>query len=119
MTIPLIIGLGVVLLIAVVLVVVGLSAYWAIGQYRAKQLREVRRLLGVAADALKNDSYDSYQKAAKAAGQALDVDPNSAQAHAYAAYANVIRWGEHGGDENVRQQAEEHEEVDEHQGQEQ
>lgn len=91
-----------------VLVIVGLSAYYGIGQYRAKKAREVKRLLLVATDALKGDSYDSYQKASKTAEEALNMDPESAQAHAFAAYAYSVRWGEHGGDETIHKSAEEH-----------
>ncbi len=91
-----------------VLVIVGLSAYYGIGQYKAKRAREVKRLLLAATDALKGDSYDSYQKASKTAEEALNMDSESAQAHAFAAYAYAIRWGEHGGDETVRKSAEEH-----------
>jgi Tfp pilus assembly protein PilF len=91
-----------------VLVIVGLSAYYGIGQYKARQAREVNAKLVVATEALRGDSYDSYQKVAKLAEEALNLNPESPKAHAIAAYAYVIRWGEHGGDETTHQRAEEH-----------
>ncbi|RYZ34860.1 MAG: tetratricopeptide repeat protein [Myxococcaceae bacterium] len=39
---------------------------------------------------------------------ALEVDPDSTAAHGYLAYAYAIRWGEHGGGDDARRQAEEH-----------
>ena len=90
------------------LVVVGLSAYYGIGQYRARQKQQVNAKLVQAQDALKGDSYDSYQKAAKFAEDALEINPDSDKAHAFAAYAYAVRWGDHGGDETTHQRAEEH-----------
>jgi len=85
-----------------------LGGYYVIGQYRARQGRERNRHLNQAAEQLKHDSYDSYQKAAKEADAALGFDPNSGAAHAYLAYASAIRWGEHGGGDAARALAEEH-----------
>jgi len=90
------------------LVVVGLSAYYGIGQYRARQKQQVNALLVQAQDALKGDTYDSYQKASKIAEEALLINPDSDKAHAFAAYAYAVRWGDHGGDESTHQRAEEH-----------
>ncbi|HVE86807.1 MAG TPA: tetratricopeptide repeat protein, partial [Myxococcales bacterium] len=85
-----------------------LGGYYVIGQYRARQARERNRHLALAAEQLKHDSYDSYQKASKEADAALGFDSSSGAAHAYLAYAYAIRWGEHGGGDAARQQAEEH-----------
>ena len=92
----------------VLLVPISLGGYYVIGQYRARQARERNRHLGQAAEQLKHDTYDSYQKACKEADAALEFDPSSGAAHAYLAYAHAIRWGEHGGGDASRQQAEEH-----------
>ncbi|MBX7097167.1 MAG: tetratricopeptide repeat protein [Myxococcaceae bacterium] len=87
---------------------VSLGAYYGIGQWRAKVAREVRKLLTETQDKLKADTYDSYQKASKLSEEALNLDPSSRLAASYAAYAYVIRWGEHGGDESTRQRATEY-----------
>ncbi len=99
---------AVVTLALFLLVVVGLSAYYGIGQYRARQKQQVNAKLVLAQDALKGDSYDSYQKASKIAEEALSINPDSDKAHAFAAYAYAVRWGDHGGDESTHQRAEEH-----------
>lgn len=91
-----------------ILTVVGLSAYYGIGQYRARQKQQVNAKLVQAQDALKGDSYDSFQKASKIAEDALEINPGSDKAHAFAAYAYAIRWGDHGGDETTHSRAEEH-----------
>lgn len=85
-----------------------LGGYYGYGQWKAKREREVRKLLGEAGDRLKNDTFDSYQKAAKAAEDALNLNPSSAQAAAYAGYAYAIRWGEHGGDDRTKASAAEY-----------
>ncbi|HEY8207666.1 MAG TPA: tetratricopeptide repeat protein [Myxococcaceae bacterium] len=84
-----------------------LGGYYFVGQYRARNNRERNRHLAAAAEQLKHDSYDSYQKAIKEADAALGFDASSGAAHAYLAYANAIRWGEHGGGDAARTQAEE------------
>jgi cellulose synthase operon protein C len=93
------------LLVAVPMVSAG---YYFVGQYRAKQAREVKKHLTEAADQLKHDSYASYKLACDAANKALEVDSDSAAAHGYLAYAWAIRWGEHGGGDEARSRAEEH-----------
>src|SRR5215470_10283623 len=50
----------------------------------------------------------SLKEASEAATAALDVDPKSALAHGYLAYAYAIRWGEHGDGDDARRFAEEH-----------
>lgn len=91
-----------------VLVPVVMGGYYFAGQYRARNNRERNRHLAAAAEQLKHDSYDSYQKATKEADAALGFDASSGAAHAYLAYAYAIRWGEHGGGDAARTQAEEH-----------
>jgi len=91
-----------------VLVPLVMGGYYLIGQYKARNNRERNRHLASAAEQLKHDSYDSYQKATKEADAALGFDSSSGAAHAYLAYAYAIRWGEHGGGDAARTQAEEH-----------
>ncbi|MBX5484192.1 MAG: tetratricopeptide repeat protein, partial [Myxococcaceae bacterium] len=84
------------------------GGYYFYGQYTAKRNREVKLNLEKASAELKHDSYASYQKACDYASAALDLDPSSVAAHGYLAYAWAIRWGEHGGGDEARKQAEEH-----------
>jgi hypothetical protein len=91
-----------------VVIPVVMGGYYFVGQYRARNNRERNRHLAAAAEQLKHDSYDSYQKATKEADAALGFDASSGAAHAYLAYAYAIRWGEHGGGDAARTQAEEH-----------
>jgi tetratricopeptide (TPR) repeat protein len=98
------------LLVAVAIVVVGLSI--AIGSSVMMSRNKERKLqfkkhMDVATENLKHDSYDSYKKACEAASAGLEVFPDSAVAHGYLAYAWAIRWGEHGGGDAARQAAEE------------
>lgn len=84
------------------------GAYYGIGQWKAKQAREVKAKIQAAQDLIKNDTYDSYKKACDAAERALDVDPSSVLAHRYLAYAYTVRWGEHERNDDMRKRAEEH-----------
>ncbi len=87
---------------------VAICAYWGIGQWRAKKLREVKTKISAAQELIKNDTFDSYKKACEAGERALDVDPSSILAHRYLAYAYTVRWGEHERNDDMRQKAEEH-----------
>ncbi|MBU8898307.1 tetratricopeptide repeat protein, partial [Corallococcus sp. M34] len=76
---------------------------------RAKaRAHSLKKALDAATAELKHDSFASYKKACDAANQALEVDSDSTAAHGYLAYAYAIRWGEHGGGDDARKQAEEH-----------
>ncbi|NVJ03329.1 tetratricopeptide repeat protein [Myxococcus sp. AM009] len=93
------------LLVAIPLFAIGYG--WYSANARAKS-RELKKSLDAASELLKHDSFDSYKKAVEAADLALEVDADSAVAHGYLAYAWAIRWGEHGGGDDARRQAEEH-----------
>ncbi len=85
-----------------------LGGYFFQGRMAAQRNREIKKQLDVATEQLKHDSFDSYKKACDAAKLAIEVDPDSTAAHGYLAYAYAIRWGEHGGGDDARSQAEEH-----------
>ncbi len=87
-------------------VLVGL--YLGVGRWRAYRNREINKYLNQATEQLKHDSYASYKKACEAADKVLELDPTSTKAQACLAYAWAIRWGEHGGGDEARRQAEEH-----------
>ncbi|AKQ64680.1 TPR domain protein, putative component of TonB system [Myxococcus hansupus] len=93
------------LLVAIPLFAIGYGWYSANARQKS---RELKKSLDAASELLKHDSFDSYKKAVEAADQALEVDADSAVAHGYLAYAWAIRWGEHGGGDDARRQAEEH-----------
>ncbi|WP_194858268.1 tetratricopeptide repeat protein [Myxococcus sp. AB056] len=93
------------LLVAIPLFAIGYG--WYSANARTKS-RELKKSLDAASELLKRDSFDSYKKAVEAADQALEVDSDSSLAHGYLAYAWAIRWGEHGGGDDARRQAEEH-----------
>ncbi|WP_338264659.1 tetratricopeptide repeat protein [Corallococcus caeni] len=97
--------LSLVLLILIPLFAGGYGFYSAQAKKRG---RELKKNLDVATEQLKHDSFASYKKACEAADLALEVDPDSTAAHGYLAYAYAIRWGEHGGGDDARRQAEEH-----------
>ncbi len=86
---------------------VGAAAYYGIGQYRAKQKREVNSQVQTAQDLLKTDTFNAYKEACAAAEKALNIDPSSGLARRYLAYAYTIRWGEHEHDDTIKQRAEE------------
>jgi tetratricopeptide (TPR) repeat protein len=67
----------------------------------------ISKHLKTATEELKHDSYESYKKACDAAANALEVDPDYTAARGYLAYAYAIRWGEHGGGDTARREAEE------------
>lgn len=97
-------GFGITLLLGF-LVVFGLGGYWAYGQWRSRQIREVNRLLSLSADQFKADTFASYKKAAELAEQALNLDPKNVKALGYLAYAYAVRWGEHGGGQEASERA--------------
>ncbi|RKG88710.1 tetratricopeptide repeat protein, partial [Corallococcus sp. CA053C] len=97
--------LSLVLLLLIPLFAGGYGWYSAQAKKRG---RELKKNLDVATEQLKHDSFASYKKACEAADLALEVDPDSTAAHGYLAYAYAIRWGEHGGGDDARRQAEEH-----------
>jgi tetratricopeptide (TPR) repeat protein len=86
----------------------GAGAYYGIGQYRAKQKREVNKQVQGAQDLLKTDTFAAYKQACEQGELALDRDPSSLLAHRILAYAYVVRWGEHEHDDTIKVRAEEH-----------
>jgi len=94
--------------ITAVLGVAIIGGWYGYGQWRATRTIKLNKSLKEASEQLRHDSFASYKKATDAATAALDIDPNSAPAHGYLAYAYAIRWGEHGDGDDARRFAEEH-----------
>ena len=84
-----------------------IGGWYGYGQWKAGRDIKLKKSLKEASEQLRHDSFASYKKATDAATAALDIDPNSALAHGYLAYAYAIRWGEHGDGDDARRFAEE------------
>ena len=83
------------------------GGWYGYGQWKAARDIKLKKSLKEASEQLRHDSFASYKKATDAAAAALDIDPNSALAHGYLAYAYAIRWGEHGDGDEARRLSEE------------
>ena len=79
-----------------------IGGWYGYGQWKAARDIKLKKSLKEASEQLRHDSFASYKKATDAATAALDIDPNSALAHGYLAYAYAIRWGEHGDGDDAR-----------------
>src|SRR5215813_11851828 len=95
-------------IISVVAAIAIIGGWYGWGQWRASRDIKLKKALKEASEQLRHDSFASYKKATDAATAALDIDPKSALAHGYLAYAYAIRWGEHGDGDDARRFAEEH-----------
>jgi tetratricopeptide (TPR) repeat protein len=91
------------------LVLVAVLAGWAIvGSMRRARAVEIDRALKQTRELIEKDSYASYKEAAKLCEGILDRDPDAIGGHAYLAYVDAIRWGEHGESEGLRDEAKKH-----------
>jgi cellulose synthase operon protein C len=95
-------------IISAVAGVVIIGGWYGWGQWKARRDIAFKKNLKEVSEQLRHDSFASYKKATNAAEAALEVEPGSAQAHSYLAYAWAIRWGEHGDGDDARRFAEEH-----------
>jgi len=95
-------------ILSVVAAVAIIGGWYGYGQWKAARDVRLKKSLKEASEQLRHDSFASYKKATDAATAALDIDPKSALAHGYLAYAYAIRWGEHGDGDDARRLAEEH-----------
>lgn len=88
---------------------VAAAAYYGIGQWRARNIKEANGKLREATDKIKADTYAGYQQGIELADQALNIDGSADTnrlARGLLAYAYTIRWGEHQRDESNRENAE-------------
>lgn len=87
---------------------VGAAAYFGIGQYRAKHIREANTAIREATTLIKSDTFKGYEQGISKAQLALDLDASSdtnRNARGLLAYAYTIRWGEHIHDDSNRENA--------------
>jgi cellulose synthase operon protein C len=95
--------------LALGLVLVAVLVGWAIvGSIRRSRAVEIDRGLKEARELIEKDSYASYKKAAQVCEKILGLDPDALGSHAYLAYIDAIRWGEHGESEGLREDARKH-----------
>ena len=98
-----------VMAIGVVLVIVGLGAFYFVRQARAERETEIAKLLKQTQEELSHDNYASYKKACELGERITeDLDPDLFSAHAFLSYAYAIRWGEHGEGDRAKQPAHDH-----------
>ncbi|MEW5742841.1 MAG: tetratricopeptide repeat protein [Myxococcota bacterium] len=90
---------------------VAAAAYYGVGQWKARQVKEANGKLREATDKIKADTYAGYQQGIELADQALTIDGSADTnrlARGLLAYAYTVRWGEHQRDESNREAAEKH-----------
>ena|GEM_PF-5514604 len=88
--------------------VAGGGIYYFWGQHKAEQQQKVTRALLEAETQFRLDNHAAYQKAADHAREAIRFNSSSAAAHAYLAYAQVIRATEHAGGDSALEEARRH-----------
>jgi cellulose synthase operon protein C len=94
-------GLGLALLVV-------LAVSWGVSSARKAQAVEIDHLLRQARELIEKDSFASYKEAALLCERILERDPDAIGGHAYLAYIDAIRWGEHGESEGLRDEARKH-----------
>jgi len=100
---PLVATLGLGLALAIVL-----AGWGAVSSMRKERAVEIDKLLRQTRELLEKDSYASYKEAARLCERILERDPDSLGGHAYLAYIDAVRWGEHGESESLRDEARKH-----------
>jgi tetratricopeptide (TPR) repeat protein len=92
---------------ALVLTIV-LAGLWYSSAQRKQRAVDIERLLRQTRELLEKDSYASYKEAGQKCEQIFERDPDAVGGHAYTAYVDAIRWGEHGESEALRDEAKKH-----------
>ena len=85
-----------------------LATWGVVSSMRKARALEMDKLLRQTRELLEKDSYASYKEAAKLSEKILERDPDALGAHAYLAYIDAIRFGEHGESESLREEAKKH-----------
>ncbi|WP_235969446.1 tetratricopeptide repeat protein [Anaeromyxobacter diazotrophicus] len=95
------VGLGVALLLV-------LGVWFGLSSVRRARAVEIDRLLRQSRELIEKDGYASYREAARLCERILERDPDALGGHAYLAYVDALRWGEHGESESLREEARKH-----------
>jgi tetratricopeptide (TPR) repeat protein len=91
--------------VALVLV---LGIWFGLSSVRRARAVEIDRLLRQTRELIEKDGFTSYREAARLCERILDRDPDALGGHAYLAYVDALRWGEHGESEGLREEARKH-----------
>jgi len=94
-------GLGLVLALV-------LATWGIVSSMRKARAFEMDKLLRQTRELLEKDSYSSYKEAAKLCEKVLERDSEALGGHAYLAYIDAVRFGEHGESEGLREEAKKH-----------
>ncbi|HET6437519.1 MAG TPA: tetratricopeptide repeat protein [Anaeromyxobacter sp.] len=78
---------------------------WIVSYAHGERARSIDALLKDLQKELERDTYPGYQEAAKKASQILDLDSESVAGHAFLAYADAIRYAEHGEGDTAKLEA--------------
>jgi len=79
---------------------------WAMfSRARKERIETIDRLLKDTRELVDRDTYPAYLEAAKRATEILAQDPDSLAGHAFLAYVDALRFGEHGEGDALRQEA--------------
>src|SRR5690606_18854856 len=85
-----------------------LGGWWGYTTWQAKRDREIEKLLTRTNDEIRKDTWASYKAATASAEEILDLDADNYVAHAYLAFINALRWGEHGEGDDFARRARDH-----------
>jgi len=95
-------------LLLVVGLAIVLGGWWSFTSWRRDRDEKVARLLKEASELIAKDSHGGYKQASALLEQVLQKDPASLAGHAYLAYIDALRWGEHGEGDTFREEAQKH-----------
>ncbi|HTP51012.1 MAG TPA: tetratricopeptide repeat protein [Anaeromyxobacteraceae bacterium] len=95
-------------LLLVVGLAIVLGGWWSFTSWRRDRDEKVARLLKEASELIAKDSHGGYKQASALLEQVLQKDPASLAGHAYLAYIDALRWGEHGEGDTFREEAKKH-----------
>jgi tetratricopeptide (TPR) repeat protein len=96
-------GLKATLLLAVALGG-GLVGWYAYSTWKKQRAVTIDGLLKQTREMVEKDSFANYREAAKLADEIIKLDADSLAGHAFLAYVDALRWGEHGEGDAVREE---------------
>jgi tetratricopeptide (TPR) repeat protein len=91
-----------------VVLAVALGGWALFNKARKERIEAIDRLLRETRELVDRDAYHGYVDAARKAGEILSHDPDALAGHAFLAYVDALRWGEHGDGDAMRDEAVKH-----------
>jgi Flp pilus assembly protein TadD len=85
-----------------------LGGWAAFSRARKERIEAIDRLLKDTRELVDRDAYPAYLEAAKKSAEILEHDPDSLAGHAFLAYVDALRLGEHGDGEAAKAEAVQH-----------